>query len=370
MSNLRAMEPAAPLAKYRPERSLYVEGDALYQAMLSAIAGARRRVCLETYIFAWDEVGQRFGAALMERARAGVRTHLLVDGFGSLGLLPRRAQAELAEAGVRVRRFHRWQWRDPWRYNRRDHRKLLVVDGRTMFLGGFNIHRQSSLAAYGPQRWRDTHLEMNGPAAAQAELLFDVFWRYRRGREAAMRRLGSHLLVSNHNRRGRRALLRVINGLLGSARHRAWISTPYFVPDRRLQTRLLTAARRGVDVRLLVPGKSDVALARWASHAAYARLLEGGVRIFEYQARVLHAKTMVVDARRCWIGTANLDYRSLRHNYEITLRSSDRDLAQSLESQFEADLGDALEVKHAVWSRRHGLHYLAETIGWLARRWL
>ena len=347
-----------------------MEGDVLYEAMLEAIAGARRRVCLETYIFAWDEVGQRFGAALMERARAGVHAHLLVDAFGSLGLLPRWAQAELAGAGVRVRRFHRWQWRDPWRYNRRDHRKLLVVDGRTVFLGGFNIHRQSSLAAFGPQRWRDTHLELSGPAAAQAELLFDVFWRYRRGRAAAIRRLGRLLLLSNHNRRGRRALRRVINGLLGSARRRAWISTPYFVPDRRLQTRLLAAAGRGVDVRLLVPGKSDVALARWAAHAAYARLLEGGVRIFEYQPRVLHAKTIVVDGRRCLVGTANLDYRSLRHNYEVSLRDSDPSLGRSLELHFEADLADALEVEHAAWSRRHGLHYLAETVGWLARRWL
>ena len=347
-----------------------MEGDGLYDAMLEAIAGARRRVCLETYIFAWDEVGQRFGAALMERARAGVHTHLLVDAFGSLGLLPRAAQAELARAGVRVRRFHRWQWRDPWRYNRRDHRKLLVVDGRTLFLGGFNIHRESSRTAYGPLRWRDTHLQMTGPAAAQAELLFDLFWRYRRGRGAAIRRLGSLLLLSNHNRRGRRALRRVINGLLAGARHRAWISTPYFVPDRRLQTRLLAAARRGVDVRLLVPGKSDVALARWAAHAAYARLLEGGVRIFEYQPRVLHAKTMVVDGRRCLLGTANLDYRSLRHNYEVNLRCSDQALAHALEGYFEADLAESLEVDSGAWSRRHGLHYVAETIGWLARRWL
>ena len=350
--------------------TLFTEGDELYAAMLDSIAGARRSVSLETYIFAADEVGERFVQALAERARAGIDVRLQVDAFGSLWVFPRARQAFLEAQGVRVRRFHRWQWRAPWRYNRRDHRKLLVVDAATAYLGGFNIHRQSSRRYSGDRRWRDTHVQLPGKLAAGAQQQFELFWRGRRRRDLPLSWDGGSVLLSNHNYRARKRLRRLLDQRLADARRSIWLANPYFVPDRAMQRRLIGAAGRGVDVRLLLPAKTDAWLVRWASHAAYAQLLANGVRIFEYQPRILHAKTMLVDNRWGMVGTSNLDYRSLRDNYEINLLSHAPSLCADLERQYRVDLEQATEVISRHWSRRRWHHYLTEAIGWAARRWL
>lgn len=349
---------------------VYTEGDELYRSMLSVIESAHRSISLETYIYADDSVGRRFSRALAERAESGVRVRLLVDAFGSLGCFSRRTERELRSAGAQVRRFHRWQWQDPWRYNRRNHRKLLVVDRHYAFLGGFNIHEHSSLVHSGPSRWRDTHVHFEGALAREAEALFDLFW-YRRWRHHHTLRLpATDVLASNHNNYTRQRLRYLVDDILGSARSRLWVSTPYFVPDHLMQRRLLRAVQRGVDVRVLVPGKSDVPLAHWASRAAYAKLLHGGVRIFEYLPRMLHAKVVVADGEWCMVGTSNLDYRSLRHNYELNLLSSDPVLCRELEKHFQCDLRSAVEILHSGWINRPVFERLGEGIGWLARRWL
>ncbi|MDN5870386.1 MAG: phospholipase D-like domain-containing protein [Nitrococcus sp.] len=349
---------------------VYTEGDELYRAMLSTIQSARRSISLETYTYADDAVGRRFRRALVERAESGVRVRLLVDAFGSLGCFPRRAEKELRTAGAQVRRFHRWQWHDPLRYNRRDHRKLLVVDRHCAFLGGFNIHEQSSRVHSGPERWRDTHVHFEGALAREAEVLFDLFW-YRRWRYPHPLRLpATDVLASNHNVNARQRLRYFVDDILESARTRLWVSTPYFVPDQHMQKRLTRAAQRGVDVRMLVPRKSDVQLARWASRAAYAKLLHEGVRIFEYLPRMLHAKIVVADGGWCMVGTSNLDYRSSRHNYELNLISADPALCRELEEHFRRDLCSSAEVHHSGWVIRSPFQRFPETIGWLMRRWL
>jgi len=349
---------------------LFVEGDELYDAMLGSIERATRSIELETYILYWDEVGRPLLEAMAASARRGVQARLHVDAFGSLFGFPRSAERWLKSQGVQVRRFHRWTWRDPLRYNRRNHRKLLIVDGNEAYLGGFNLHRECSRRHVGEGRWRDTHVRVHGSLAAHAQLLFDLFWRRRRLRGPLPELPAQHVLLSNHGPNGARRMRRVMDGLLDGACDRIWLTTPYFVPDTHVQNKLIRAARRGVDVRVLVPNKCDVRMARWASHAAYARLLANGVRIFEYMPRVLHAKTAVVDHAWSVVGTANLDYRSFFLNYEVNLFSEEPALTAALHDQFLADLAESDEVCADKWSRRHWLHYPLEAIGWLARRWL
>jgi len=349
---------------------IFTEGDELYAAMGEAIAGARESVDLETYIFTYDSVGQALARRLEERARAGVRVRLHVDAFGSLFEFPRSAEDALKAAGVEVRRFHLWDWRNPGRYNRRNHRKLLVVDGREAYLGGYNVNEDSSYAARGEARWRDTHVRVRSDLARQAQVLFDIFWHSDFKRSLHYPAGARQFLLSNHNRHARLRLARVFDLMLGSARKTLWLTTPYFVPNQRVQRRLISAARRGVDVRVLVPGKNDVRLARWASHAAYAQLLAGGVRIFEYLPRVLHSKTAVADGRWGMVGSSNLDYRSFFLNYEINLFSREPRLCRVLAEQFEIDLAQSEEIFPDKWSRRHWLHYPLEAVGWAARRLL
>lgn len=362
--------PDAALAEPGSEIDIFVEGDELYDAMHESITAARSSILLENYILAWDEVGQPLLEAMAARAREGLDVRVHVDAFGSLFEFPRWAELQLVEQGVKVRRFHRWQWRDPWRYNRRNHRKLMIVDGSTAYLGGFNIHRESSRRYYGESRWRDTHVRVFDGLAAQAARLFEHFWSGRRAKDAPPPVQGRHVLLSNHDAAGRRRMRKVMDDMIHGAADRLWLSNPYFVPSRRIQNGLTAAARRGVDVRVLVPGKNDVRLARWASHAAYAKLLAGGVRIFEYLPRVLHTKTALADDHWSMIGTSNLDYRSFFLNYEVNLFSSEPSLCRALRDQFLADLAESEEILPDKWSRRHWLHYPLEGVGWLARRWL
>jgi len=338
--------------------------------MLAAIAAARHSIKLESYIFAYDEIGRRFITALTERAAAGVQVLVHLDAAGSLFLGSHRVQRALREGGVRVRWFHRWNWRTPWLYNRRNHRKLLVVDGRRGFFGGFNIHRENSRQVYGDGRWLDTHLEVQGRLARHLQTLFDAFWRHRRRRLAVQYTADGHVLISNHSRRGRLFLRDLFADTFAGARKRIYLTTPYFVPDYRTRQSLMGAARAGTDVRLLVPRKSNQHLAKWAAHAAYANLLASGVRIYEYLPRMLHSKTVTVDGVWSSVGTANLDYRSFFLNYELNLASNGTALARALERRFETDLRSSEEIRPRRWARRSWLLRPLEIVGWAARHWL
>lgn len=352
------------------EHELFVEGDDLYDAMIGSITAASQRVDLETYIYAADEVGWRIAEALAERARAGVHVRVLVDAAGSLFSFSRALERHLRQRGVVVQRFHRWSWHRPLRFYRRNHRKLLAIDGREAYVGGFNIHRESSRAAYGPACWRDTHVRLRGALAAEAAALFDAFWAGDHSGAAHATPGTGDALVPNHSRICRHQVHCLYLRLLRSAERRLYLTTPYFVPDHRTQNELVEAARRNVDVRLLLPGKSDVRITHWAARAAYQKLLAGGVRVFEYQPRVLHAKTAVIDGDVATVGTANLDYRSLFVNYELNLFSANEPLCAALEAQFLEDLAEAEEVTARSWSLRPWTRLITESVGWAARRWL
>ncbi len=350
--------------------TIFTEGDDLYEDMITVICRAASSILLECYIFEADEVGKRFINALIERAGAGVNVRLHLDAFGSLYLGRSDEIERLKQAGVELKWFNPWRWYAPLKFNRRNHRKLLVVDDHTAWLGGFNIHRENSKEAFGDGRWRDTQVRIDGPLAHQAKIYFDRLWQGRRRWAPVSGVYAESALVSNHNWFQRHQLRRLLALKFHKAQHRIWLCTPYFMPDRFLQRRMVKAARRGIDVRLLLPYKTDRPMTQWAARAAYTSLMAAGIRIFEYQPRILHAKIMIIDDDWCSVGTTNLDYRSFFTNYEINLVSSRRDLVDRLQQDFRNDLATSRGIEGGEWTRRHWLRKFYYSVGWLCRRFL
>ena len=349
---------------------LFTEGDDLYMAMLTSIRSARDSVRMESYIFSDDEIGWQFAQALVECAAAGLDVRLHLDAAGALGSSSRVMERHLRERGVFLKWFHRWSWHHPLRYNRRNHRKLLIVDDQVAYVGGFNIHRQSSRRLYGDARWRDTHVAITGALVDDAIRLFDTFWHGHRHWMPAQRDGLAPTLVSNNTRTCRHRIHCLYSDAFAGARERIFLTTPYFVPDFLTQQRLIRAARRGIDVRLLVPSKSDVPITRWAAQAFYDVLMTAGMRIYEYQPRMLHAKTVVIDGDWAAVGTANLDYRSFFLNYELVLASGEPDFCSQLEQHFHHDLTESLPITPVNWEKRRWPGRILEAFGWIMRRWL
>lgn len=350
--------------------TLFGEGDELYQSMLSAIGAARDAIRLETYIFADDEIGRMFADALVAKAGDGVEVRLLIDAAGSLFWGSHRLRRYLREGGVKVKWYHRWSWRHPLRYNQRNHRKLLVADDDAAYLGGFNIHRENSQAVYGDRRWRDTHVRVEGDLVRQAAAQFDAVWSRERWFTDTDVADAPAMIVSNIFRNCRHRFRCLYRDRIESASSRVLLTTPYFVPDRRTLATLLAAARRELDVRVLVPAKSDVPLVRWAVRAMYAAMLQAGIRVYEYGPRFMHAKCAAIDSEWSIIGSSNIDYRSFGVNYEICLVANDRAITSQLTEQFFQDLGDSNEVVAEAWYRRRWLNRLFEWIGRALGRWL
>ena len=347
---------------------MFIEGDNLYEAMLSSIRSATRTVNMESYIFASDEIGWQFARALGERAEAGVDVRLHLDAAGSSGRSFSSIQRYLLDRGVNLRWFHRWSWRNPSRYNRRSHRKLLIVDRHVAFMGGFNIHRESSMTVIGPSRWRDTHAEVTGPLVADAAWLFDTFWRGLR-HSPPLRPNGTQF-VSNETRKCRHHIRCLYLDVFNSARQRIFVTTPYFVPDLTTLRGLIAAARRGIDVRVLTPLISDVPITQWAARAIYSALMSAGVHIHQYVPRMLHAKTVVVDSNWATLGTANLDYRSFFVNYELVLLTTSPLMCEQLARHFVYDLSESRRLDTATFARRPWTSKLLEVAGHALRRWL
>lgn len=358
--------PGETLAKRDLPLEVFAEGDALFDAMLRDINLAQRSVRLESYIVTSDVVGHAFVEALCRCSTRGVKVWLRADHVGSWFELKRADIARMRAAGVHFEWSRAWSLQRPFALNRRNHRKLLVVDEAAAFVGGFNIHAPSSQRAVGRARWRDTHVRFIGEPAAAAAVVFD---RYRDVQPDWLPpTTGSRWLLPNRSKACRHRLRCVLHDALRDAKSRVWATTPYFVPDSSTQKLLCDAALNGADVRLLVPRKSDVPLAQWAARAAYSRLLACDVRIYEYTPRVLHAKTLLVDAAWATVGTANLDYRSLFVNDELNLIDEGGELNAVLAGMFLDDLQEAEEVLALPWSQRPWPRHVAEAVGWWARR--
>jgi len=341
------------------------DGVEAYPAMLEAIRRARRYIRLETYMFITDAVGELFGQALAEAAERGVHVKVLYDAVGSW--TSRKGYfEELRQRGVDIRPFKPFSLSRGWRHLlRRDHRKILVVDGEVAFTGGVNIS-----AHWAPEReqgggWRDDVLRIKGPAVHVLERRFLATWRMmfqdrihrwasglqhrlRRRRGASSPRGPTGLAVLSSRRSIHRAYLHAIQ----RSRRSVLIAAAYFVPDRKLVTALRDAARRGVEVSLLLNARSDHPLLEFVTRAFYEKLLGAGVRIFEWQRGVLHAKTAVVDGAWGTIGSFNLERLSLAFNHEVNAVFADPRLGQQLEDSFRTDCGDCREVTLAEFRRR------------------
>ncbi len=348
---------------------VFDEGDDLYESMLSATSKAQHTIKLETYIFAYDQVGKLFVDALVERARNKVEVRVILDAVGSARWSSQELIKALRDSGVELHWFHPWSWQHPLRYNRRDHRKLLVVDNNIAFLGGFNIHKENSKKIYGDYRWRDTHISFTGIKAKEASQLFDLFWTGHL-RELPKQISSGSQLFHNHTLACRYRLRCEYAAIFKRAKNTIFITTPYFVPDTYIINQLVKASNRGVDVKLLVPRKSDIRIAIWASRSLYAPMLASGIKIYEYLPRVLHSKTVVVDSSWVLIGTANLDYRSLFINYELSLISANKHLSTTLKNQFLNDISQAERVSLNLWFKRGIRSRMASVVASSLKHWL
>jgi cardiolipin synthase len=339
--------------------NLYVRGRELYPAMTAAIEEAKHSVHLETYIFDGENVGRSFAELLAKKAREGVRVRLIYDSVGSIDMDP-ASETRMRNAGVQILEYHPTApWRPRWAWNRRDHRKILVCDGRVGFVGGMNISDENAPAEQGGGDWRDAHLRVEGPAAYDLDRLFRTVWYHETARwfesvgDPNAHAGPSRVKVAANQELLKRFVIReaYVNALR-AAREEVSIANAYFIPDWRIRRALAHAAARGVAVRVMVPGHSDSNAVWHAMRGQYDFLLARGVRIFEWQGPMLHAKAVVVDRTWCSVGTFNLDHRSLQHNLEVNLNVLDRGLAAELAGRFDAGLAGSREITLDDWRRR------------------
>jgi cardiolipin synthase len=339
------------------EVTTYTYGDDLYADMLAAIDGAQRQVLFETYIWKGDELGQRFKTALAQAADRGVEVYCIYDGFANLVVPPRFKRFP---PGMKVLRYPVYAagWRpfDLRRYGR-DHRKILVVDESVGFVGGYNVG--SAFAT----EWRDTHVRVTGPGVWDLKRAFADFWNLNRRRlfGASERPLLLETASTweptiRFHRNVPRLWMFPIRAMYLEAIARAsrniWITTAYFLPDPDFADALTDAARRGVDVRLLIPAKSNHVVSDWISRGYFSQLLEAGVTVLRYRDAMVHAKTATIDGTWSTVGTANIDRLSLTGNYEINVEIIDPALAESLERIFRVDESNSLELTQSEWEAR------------------
>jgi cardiolipin synthase A/B len=335
----------------------YTFGQDLFDDMLAAIEGAKTQILFESYIWKGDEVGERFKRALNDAAMRGVDVYAIYDGFANLVVSPR-----FKRFGPRMKVLEYplytagWRFFDLRRYGR-DHRKILVVDDEVGFVGGYNVG-----AAYATE-WRDTHVRVTGPVVWDLKRSIADFWNLNRRNAQA----GPLLLETPSDWEPRIRIHRNVPRLwmfpiramyieaINRATRNIWMTQAYFIPDSDFIQALVAAARRGVDVRLVVPATSNHVVADWLSRGYYGELLGAGVRIFRFQDAMVHAKTATIDGQWSTVGTANLDRLSLSGNYEINVEFIDAGFAAELEKIFRTDSSNCLELTAAEWASR-GIH--------------
>jgi len=327
------------------------DSPAALDAMLELIAGAGRTVHFENYIIRSDRTGKRFAAALADRASAGVQVRVLYDAFGSIGT-SRRLWRELRRAGAEVRAFRPLLTSGPFELFSRDHRKLLVVDGREAMMGGLCIGDEwAGDPERGRQPWRDTMLALCGPAVAVLEGAFARVWATTGAPlppdalTPASEPCGTTALRVVDGVPAQSRAYRAVQMLAAAAQERLWITDAYLVAPPPLYASIVDAAKNGVDVRLVLPGTSDIPVVRTFSRVGYRELLRAGVRIFEYTGPMLHAKTLVVDREWARVGSTNLNVSSLLGNYELDVIAECDTLTEALAGQFRHDAAQSREIK-------------------------
>jgi cardiolipin synthase A/B len=343
------------------QTQVLLNGDAIFAAMLEAIRHAQRTITFETYIYWSETIGREFADALIERARAGVKVHVLLDWVGS-SKMEAKYLVDMKAAGIQVERFHEPHWSNLQRMNNRTHRKLLVVDGEIGFTGGVGIADKWRGNAQDQDHWRDTHFRVEGPVVAQMQSVFMDNWIKAtghvlhgdayfpalkpRGKDAAQ-------MFSSSPTGGSESMHLMYLLAITAATRSIHLSNSYFVPDELVERALVAAARRGVKVQIIVPGPViDTSVVRRASRSRWGPLLEAGIQIAEYQPTMFHCKVLVVDALMVSVGSTNFDSRSLRLNDEANLNVWDASFAQQQVEVFERDLRHSRIVSLADWQHR------------------
>jgi cardiolipin synthase len=384
--------PPVTVCVVEQELSLYDEPQLLIAAMVADVRIAHQRVWLETFSFADDAAGKAVVAALIERAKAGVDVRVIYDTVGSLAT-PYLLFDELIAAGVQVHafrpikaalkrlRFFRF-------FNRRDHRKLLVIDDRVAYFGGMNIcDPRISLAPHDPTKavasigWRDVHVRLAGSRQVELAEVFARMWEWcqqqpqRRGGAWRIGRLTTtkddalYFFASRPGLRQRR-LERIFVPLLRSARHELLFSMAYFLPLGRVLRELLRAKRRGISVRVVIPGNSDVKLVQWATRHFCRFLLDRGIEIYERQAHMLHSKALVIDGIWTVAGSSNFDARSLRWNFELIGVIRSRAMAESVSAICRHEIEHSRQLRLEDINSRHWWEKVRDRLAWSLRRWL
>ena len=338
-----------------------LNGDEIFPAMLSAIEDARKTITFETYIYWSGEIGKKFAEALSERARAGVKVHVLLDWLGSNKMDP-DSIAAMEEAGVQVTRYHPLRWYNVHRFNNRTHRKLLIVDGRIGFTGGVGIADLWTGNAQDPDHWRDSHYRVEGPVVTQMQAVFMDNWIKATGKVLHGVEYfpvvppvadGAAQVFSSSPSGGAESMKLMYLLAITAAQRSIYLSSAYFVPDEMTREALMDAAKRGVKVQIITPGEHiDTETVRRASRARWGDLLEAGVEVFEYQPTMYHCKIMIVDERFASVGSTNFDPRSFDLNDEANLNIVDAEFARQQVEVFRRDLSQSRQISFAQWLER------------------
>jgi cardiolipin synthase len=378
---------STPLVKGN-KATLLIDGQSTYDAMFKAIANARDHVNFETFIFDDDKIGRKLADLLLLKQSEGVQVNLIYDSVGCFGTASSFFE-RLRRGGVRVLEFNPvnpFKARKKWLITRRDHRKILVVDGKLAITGGVNISQvySSSLSGReedgkGKEVWRDTDVQIEGPVVAEFQKLFLGTWKWQKGPELPERQYFPALQPQGDD------LIRVVGSRPGDAHrityimyvsafmyadHAIHLTNAYFVPDEQTIEALTGAAKRGVDVKIILPGKSDEALAFYAGRYYYSRLLKAGVKLYERDKAILHAKTGVIDGVWSTIGSTNMDFWSFASNNEVNAVILSRDFAVQMEHMFKRDLAESRQVSLAEWKKRPLYPRLREWFSHLFKHWL
>jgi cardiolipin synthase len=353
-----------------------VNGDRIFPAMLAAIRGARETIDFETYIYWSGTIGKEFADALAERARAGVKVHVLVDWVGSQKM-DEALVTEMKSAGVEIQKYHPLRWAHLGRLNNRTHRKLLVVDGRVGFTGGVGIAEQWSGDAQDAQHWRDTHFQVEGPVVAQMQAVFMDNWIKTTG--AVLHGVdyfpplqpagqGAAQVFSSSPSGGSASMELMYLMSITAAKRTIRLSSSYFVPNELAVQTMVEAMKRGVKLQIITPGEhTDTETVRAASRARWGDLLAAGAEIYEYQPTMYHCKVMIVDEFMVSTGSTNFDDRSFRLNDEANLNIYDAGFAVEQVAIFNADLAKSRRITLAQWQGRPMkeklLEHLASLLG-------
>jgi cardiolipin synthase A/B len=368
--------------------TLLADGEATYAAMFQAIQSAKYHINLESFIFEDDEAGRKFADRLLQKRAEGVKVHLMYDAVGSMNS-PEAFFQRLRDAGIEVVAFNPLnplEHRDEWGLTHRDHRKILIVDGRLAIMGGVNISavyssspRSRKKTGKLPIHWRDTDLQIEGPSVAELQKLFIDTWLQQKGPAIygpeyfpLPKEQGSALVqvVGSTPGESNRIPFVVYVSALSFAEHSIHLTNSYFIPDDQIEKALTDAAKRGVDVQVIVPGVSDSKLALYAQRSHYTELLKSGVQIFEHSNSFLHAKTAVLDGIWSTVGSTNMDYLSLMSNDEVNAVVLNREFAVQMEQMFARDLADSKPIVLKEWKKRPLFPRMGEWFVNLFVRWL